>query len=301
MKRGLPTAALALAAAVLVGLLALRPEGVHTVEEMDRLDGMVSVGALDWYRGKYSERVAVYALTYLSDGLEISGFLALPYDYADQQYSVIILNRGGNDRFGPMTASWAASYAQAGYIVLASQYREGPGSEGIDTMGGDDVNDVIKLIDFAGQLAFADRENIFMVGVSRGGLMTYRVLAMDDRIRAAVSLAGVSDVIGNYNDRVDGMKAVYERCIGGAPEELPEEYERRSAVCWADKINTPLLLLHGDADGRVDVSQSVRLAEELEKYGKEYKLIIYPGADHSLAGAEGIPELFDWLESHRKP
>ena len=62
MKRGLPIAALVLAAAVLVGLLALRPEGAHTVEEMDGLDGMVSVGALDWYRGKYSERVAVYAL-----------------------------------------------------------------------------------------------------------------------------------------------------------------------------------------------------------------------------------------------
>ncbi len=130
MKRGLPTAALVLAAAVLVGLLALRPEGVHTVEEMDGLDGMVSVGALDWYRGKYSERVAVYALTYLSDGLEISGFLALPYDYADQQYPVIILNRGGNDRFGPMTASWAASYAQAGLSCWPASTVKGRAAKG---------------------------------------------------------------------------------------------------------------------------------------------------------------------------
>ena len=81
--------------------------------------------------------------------------------------------------------------------------------------------------------------------------------------------------------------------------QTPEEYDARSAIYWADKINVPLLMQHGDADESVPIEESERLAQELKKYGKVYKLITYPGDDHSLSAHKGgRPEIFSWLRQY---
>jgi len=89
--------------------------------------------------------------------------------------------------------------------------------------------------------------------------------------------------------------------IGGSPSQVPEEYEARSAIYWADKINVPLLIQHGEADEQVSVEQSRKLVQELEKYGKVYKLITYPDDDHGLSGHNGgLSEIFKWLRQYLK-
>ena len=82
---------------------------------------------------------------------------------------------------------------------------------------------------------------------------------------------------------------------------MPEEYEARSATYWADKINVPLLIQHGEADDRVSLEQAKKLAQELDKYGKVSKLITYPGGDHGLSAHKGgRPEIFKWLNKYLK-
>ena len=86
--------------------------------------------------------------------------------------------------------------------------------------------------------------------------------------------------------------------IGGSPEEMPEEYARRSAVCWADKILVPLIICQGTNDWRVIPEQAYKMDKALSEAGKEHKLIIYEGADHSLKGTTYIADVLAWFDEH---
>ena len=86
--------------------------------------------------------------------------------------------------------------------------------------------------------------------------------------------------------------------IGGTPEELPEEYKKRSAVYWADKILPPVLICQGTADWRVVPEQAYKMDRALTAAGQEHKLIVYEGADHSLQGTSYVKDVLDWFAAH---
>jgi dipeptidyl aminopeptidase/acylaminoacyl peptidase len=87
-------------------------------------------------------------IQYLSDGLRVTGMLAVPR--RPGTYPCIILNRGGNREFGAWThasfAGFVGPLVDAGYVVIASQYRGNAGGEGKEEFGGADVDDVLNLI-----------------------------------------------------------------------------------------------------------------------------------------------------------
>jgi dipeptidyl aminopeptidase/acylaminoacyl peptidase len=119
--------------------------------------------------------VHIQAITYLSDGLRIKGYLVAPKYSA--HLPCMIYNRGGNRDFGRWTdervALELAKIARWGYVVVASQYRGTAGGEGRDEFGGAEVNDVLTLITLLESYPQADASRIGMYGWSRGGLMTY--------------------------------------------------------------------------------------------------------------------------------
>ena len=140
-----------------------------------------------------------------------------------------------------------------------------------------------------------------MVGHSRGGMMTYLACARDSRIRAAAICAGLADAFIMYDRFHDGEFDMREDCrelIGGAPYEMPEAYAARSAVCWADRIIPPVLILQGTDDWRVIPGQAYEMDRALAAAGKEHKLIIYPGADHSLNGTSFIEDIVSWFAGY---
>jgi dipeptidyl aminopeptidase/acylaminoacyl peptidase len=76
---------------------------------------------------------------YLSDGLQVVGFLWKPQDTVGKQFPLIIFNRGGNREFGKLTPWFHFgfyTYASNGFVVLASQYRGNDGGEGREEYGG---------------------------------------------------------------------------------------------------------------------------------------------------------------------
>lgn len=241
-------------------------------------------------------------ITYLSDGLEVVGYLVKPKNI-DGKLPVIIFNRGGNRNFGKITDDGAVRLGNLfrNYVVLASQYRGNDGGEGKEELGGSDLNDVLNLIEIAKDLPYVNKEQIFMFGVSRGGMMTYMACKESNDIKAAVIFSGVSDLIQTYNEREQAMKNVLIELIGGKPEEKEDEYKKRSAYYWAEEINVPLLILHGGVDWRVQVSQAEKMAEQLEKYGKDHKLIIYPGDSHGLVNnkEESMEEILNWFDKYK--
>ena len=271
-------------------------ESISSLESLDRLDDIINAAKLE-SRDK-SASVELYKIRYKSDDLEVVGYVCAPVDYLEQKYPVLIWNRGGNQEFGKLTEIEVTAPASAGFVVLASQYRGNDGGTGTEQFGGDDVNDVIKLIDISERFDFVQSGGVYMAGHSRGGMMTYIACKMDDRIKAAAVGAGISDSFAMYESRAD-MKTVYQSLVGGTPEIMPEEYIKRSAVRWADEINVPLLIVHGgEKDWRVDTSQAENMATQLELYGKEYKLIIYEDADHSLQNTDWYSEIVNWFHEH---
>jgi dipeptidyl aminopeptidase/acylaminoacyl peptidase len=239
----------------------------------------------EWDAIRAHEGFACHQLRYMSEGLEINGFLYAPENTAGRSLPVVILNRGGNRDF----ATWnpwrfirtAYPLGQAGFVVLASQYRGGGGSQGQDEFGGADVDDVLNLISTAKSLSYADPNNIFMLGISRGGMMTYLSIKRQAQIRAAAVLSGVADLQQNVRVRPE-MRQEFAETIPAFAQHEAESLQDRSAVRWADKIDVPVLLMHGTADWRVYAVEALHLAQELQRANKTYQLMMFANDSHGL-------------------
>lgn len=267
-------------------------------------DGLVYNSIIEAGLHHRDKDIIIYDITYMSDGLRVKGYLAKPK--AAGTCPAIIWNRGGNREFGLLKSSSLSPYAQNGYVAIGSQYRGNAGGEGHEEFGGADINDVLNLIPLLKCMPNVDADRIGMVGFSRGGMMTYialkeQTLRGTNDIKAACTVGGLADLFMGAKERPDMVSGVYTPLIGGSPSQVPKEYEARSATYWADKINVPLLIQHGEADWRVSVEQAEKLAQELEKYGKVYKLITYPDDDHGLSGHNGgLDEILKWLSQYLK-
>ena len=244
-----------------------------------------------------------YELKYKSDEYIVQGFLAMPDDYLEKEYPVLIYNRGGHNTNtnseGFIDIDSIYSLSRMGFIVLGTQYRNwnwGLSEEsGKDEFGGGDVRDVTALIDLAEKFTFTN-EKIYMFGWSRGATESYIVLSRDERITAAVAGAGITDM-SKWYDEIE-IKSILITMIGGTPEEVPEEYKKRSAIYWADKINTPLLIAHGTEDKNVLVHHSVDLYDKMKAMGKDVELRIHEGEDHDKPYNYHMRSHLEWLLEH---
>lgn len=240
---------------------------------------------------------SLYRFFYESDDLKIEGYLSIPLHLLEEAgpKPCLIYNHGGNRDYGAMNGSEALIWANfMDSICIGSNFRGCGMSEGEDSFGGEDVNDVICLIDLCEKCSFFDNRQINMLGASRGGMMTYEALRRDDRIHRAVVTGGMTDAFMTYENR-DDMKLVFEELVGGTPETMPEEYEKRSAVRWADEINTPLLIIHAKGDVKVFYQEAENLVAELEKYGKEYVFLSYDDDLHAGIHSEDVEMVREWL------
>jgi dipeptidyl aminopeptidase/acylaminoacyl peptidase len=248
------------------------------------------------------EGVSVSRITYRHDGLAITGLMALPQNLSARNHPILIFNRGGSREYGKLTVvnvlRHMAPFARAGYLVFASNYRGNDGGEGQDEFGGRDVGDVLALLEIARAHEAFDGRRAYMLGHSRGGMMTMMALREKAPVKAAAVLAGVSDVRKSARERPAMQTAVFERLFPTG--DLDVEFEKRSSVAWAHEIDTPVLLLHGDADEAAAVGHSIALAEALSSAGKKHALHIYPRVNHSLYRVwdDVIPRCLSWFEEH---
>ncbi len=275
-----------------------------------RIDGFTrTVNPLQF--NEFKAKIDAQWIEYVSDGLKIAGVMLYPKDILadkskDAKLPVIIYNRGGNagspwnrisitNRLMPLAAE--------GYIVLASQYRGSRYSEGKDEFGGADVNDVLRLVEIAKTMKYADANRIAMMGGSRGGRMTYQALRKNhEDIKAAIVIAGVSDAELSIKNRPEMEINVYKRFVPSYEENKAEALRYRSPIKWADEMspNTPILMLHGTSDWRVSIEHSRKMAAELERLGRDYQFNEYPLGNHGLSFHEeqAHKAILEWL--HQK-
>lgn len=248
--------------------------------------------------------VSVERITYESDGLAIAGFIILPTAPSDQPRPVIIWCRGGNRDFGAInliSLQVMTNWARRGYVVIASNYRGGPGSEGQDEFGGADVNDVMALAPLARSLPGADADRLFLYGESRGGVMVYRALAEGFPARAAALNSGATDLGGT--ERSD-MHDVYRALMPDYETEAANGFCRRSAICWPERITRPVLILGATGDWRVSAAEQIALAERLQALGRPVALHMVEGGSHiwldqDQAGTDAT--ILTWFNLHDQP
>ena len=246
--------------------------------------------------------VNVYGIQYYSRGLLIAGYVVEPKNKKGK-LPCIIWNRGGSRDFSSIKVGTCyadiATLARQGYVVFASQYSGGPGSEDIDDWGDKNIEDVLVLRKIIKEWTNTDYNRIGMFGWSRGGMMTYRALSLVKWIKAAVIIAGPTDEVNAPKFR----KGWREHQISLYGKSKKEQI-KRSAFYWPEKIykKTPILIIHGSADWRVNVQDSIKMTAKLQEYKVPIRLVIFEGADHGLTEfkKETDEQVFNWFERFLK-
>ena len=175
---------------------------------------------------------------------------------------------------------------QKGYVVIAPDYRGSIGygrswREGVYMdVGGKDAKDAWLAANYLKTLPYVDMNRVGVWGLSYGGFFT--LIAITDQpklFRAAVDVAGVVDYEMYYEDPYHGG---WTQSRIGTPEQHPEVYANASPISHVDRLETPLLVLHGTSDVNVPYLHSVRLIDELMKKGKGrlVSFMTYPGEFH---------------------
>jgi dipeptidyl aminopeptidase/acylaminoacyl peptidase len=280
------------------GQAPLIPQELHSLINSD---GKIVQSERINFKSAYFDKTEYYKITYLSDGLEVVGFIVKPKGNASK-YPTIIFNRGGNREYAKITKKslrYLSYLSSKNFVVLASQYRGNDGGQGREEFGGKDVNDVLNLIKLAKSLPFVEPSKIVMLGFSRGGMMTYLAIKNGAEIEAAAVVGGVTDLGQMFNERDERMKRVIRELVGMDKK----EWEKRSAYYWPEKIDVPILILHGEDDWRVQASQAKKLSEKLKQAGKIHELVIFSRGDHGLNThrAERNQRIIDWFDRYLNP
>lgn len=250
-----------------------------------------------------SENTITSRIKYLSDGIEVEGYISKPLEFKSK-LPVIIWNRGGNRNNGKIDDFLASGVlgeiASWGYFVIASNYREN------DQFGGEDVNDILNLIDIIDDFPEAESNLIGMEGWSRGGMMMYLCLTKTNRIKCAVAVSAVANLERTLSINT-GLKKFVTELTQSYSKEIKEEFiKKRSAVEFYKEINpnTPTLFIHGNFDDKVSYLDSVDIYERLKNknYGTDYKLELIENDDHYLSRNKELVRAFkkDWFDTYLK-
>jgi dipeptidyl aminopeptidase/acylaminoacyl peptidase len=175
---------------------------------------------------------------------------------------------------------------QKGYVVIMPDYRGSIGygkawREGVYMdVGGKDAKDAWMVTNYLKTLPYVDMDRVGVWGLSYGGFFT--LIAVTDQpklFRAAVDVAGVADYAMYYEDPYHGG---WTASRIGTPEQNPKVYANASPLSHMDRLERPLLVLHGTSDVNVPYLHSVRLIDELLKKGKGdlVSFMTYPGEFH---------------------
>ena len=229
------------------------------------------------------------------DGTEVEAWIMHPPGIEQgRRYPVLVNIHGGPfTQYGNKFFDEFQVYAGAGYVVLYSNPRgssgyseewgravRGPVEDG-PGWGSVDYEDVMAVVDEAlRRFDFCDGERLGVMGGSYGGYMTSWIVGHTDRFRAACSERAVNSLVSQYGSSDIGH--FIKSYVGAYLFEEPDAYERHSPVTYAEKITTPLLILHSENDLRCNIEQAEQLYTTLRLLRRDVELVRFPGEGHEL-------------------
>lgn len=225
-------------------------------------------------------------VTYRSDDLDVYAYLYRPANPPkDRKLPVVVFNRGSyvRDEFAPEVLMPGNRLAREGFLVVAPMLRGSGGAQGHDEMGGADLHDLFNVVGVIKEIPYADATRLFLYGQSRGGIMSLLAAKNGFPARAAAVYGAITDLSAFFALN-SAARRLAETIWPGFPANEAEIVESRSAIRWPEKIDLPLLLMNGGADGQVSPLHAIDLASALQKLGKRYELKVYYGDNHMLTG-----------------
>ena len=244
------------------------------------------------------------------DGLEIEGLLHLPPGYRSGTRLPLLveLHGGPTWAFLRIYGFYDRQFAGRGFALLQVNPR---GSDGygrdfrlanLGDWGGKDVKDVLAGVDHLVAEGIADPERLGVFGWSYGGFLTGQTISHSQRFKAAIVGAGPSH-LASFNGTTDIIGFV-SSFLESEFWSQPELWRDRSTVYHAAKIVTPTLILHGEDDLRVPVSQAYELYHALRRASVETQLVVYPRSGHGVREPKLAVDLLRrhiaWFEEHLK-
>lgn len=239
------------------------------------------------------------------DGMALPGFLSLPRARAPTNLPAVILPHGGpistdTIDFDP----WAQFLAHRGYAVLQVNFRGSAGfghehmQAGLKQWGLAMQDDLSDAVAWLGKQGIADPGRVCIVGGSYGGYAALMGVAKTPKLyRCAVSFAGVTDLLdlAAHERQYVNMSAVFARQVGSSWDDR-DQLKATSPVRLADKIEVPVLLMHGTLDRSVPFEQSEDMADALKSAGKRVRFVKQEDGDHHLSHYAHRLQFFQELE-----
>jgi dipeptidyl aminopeptidase/acylaminoacyl peptidase len=231
---------------------------------------------------------------------------------ANKKYPLLLLMHGGpeNSWANLFHYRWNAQlFAAAGYVVIMPNFHgsSGFGLKFMDAIkgqwGGAPYEDQMKAVDAALTWPYIDATRVAAAGASYGGYMANWVEGHTDRFRTIVSHDGLYDLVTMLysSDFVGGTQQEFK----GTPWENPQALVNQAPATFASNFKTPMLIIHGEHDYRVDPSQGFAMFQVLQAKHVPSKLLVFEEENHwVLKPADSIfwyHNVLDWLDEWVKP
>ncbi len=242
-------------------------------------------------------------------GEPVQAFLVHPpgHDPARPAPLVQMVHGGPHGAFGDMWhVRWnAQAIAARGHVVAMPNFHgsSGFGDEYQNSIFGEwgdkPAQDVLAVTDHLVDAGVADPGRMAVIGGSYGGYLVAWLIGATDRFAAAVCHAGVTNLLGQWASDVTFGR---QRSMGAEPWEDPERILRWSPTSHMANIVTPTLVVHGERDYRVVVTQGLELYGILKAKGVEARLVYYPDENHWILDRRNslhwYGEVLGWLDRH---
>ncbi len=237
---------------------------------------------------------------------KLYGYMIKPADFDEnKKYPVYMTCYNGpginrvNDAWEGANQLWLQYLAQEGFLVVCVDGR-GTGYRGAEfkkctykQLGKLETEDQISAAKYVAKLPYANAAKISMQGWSYGGYMTLLCLTKGaDVFAAGISVAPVTN--WRFYD------TIYTERYMALPQNNGDGYDDNSPLSHAEKLEDPLLLVHGSGDDNVHMQNSMEMAEALVQANKDFDMFMYPNKNHGIYGGYTRLHLFSKMEKFLK-
>jgi dipeptidyl aminopeptidase/acylaminoacyl peptidase len=238
---------------------------------------------------------------YVSDkGDSLQGALYLPANYEPgKKYPTVVYIYEKRSQFlhaysvpNETQAFNASVYTSRGYAVFQPDIVYKVNDPGMSAVWA-----VVPAVKAAIATGIVDSANVALHGHSWGGYQTAFLVTQTNIFKSAIAGAALTDMVSMYSsvywNSGGGNMAIFESSQGRFKGNFLENYDayiRNSPAFHADKIKTPLLMLHNERDGAVDFNQGITFFNTLRELGKDVVLLQYVGENHGLAQPKNMKD-----------
>jgi dipeptidyl aminopeptidase/acylaminoacyl peptidase len=273
----------------------------------DAILSQISMSPLEsfWFQGAHNDKV--------------EGFLVKPPNFdASKKYPVKFLIHGGPQgawgddwsyRWNPELFAAPTAATPSGYVVIMINFHgsTGYGQKFIDAINGDwggaPFEDLMKGLDYAEEhYSFIDKSRECALGASYGGYMANWILGHTDRFKCLVSHDGMFNAESAWGTTEELWFNDWE--FKGTPYDNRASYEKWSPHQYAKNFKTPTLVIHGQRDYRLDVSEGLQLFTTLQMEGVPSKMLYFPDEGHWVQKPQNSQLWYktvnDWVDQWTK-